>query len=100
MTQTVADIMKKPYSYILIPDEGSGSWTGLVAELPGCISQGDTPAETMDNLRDAMEGWLSVVVERGQDVPSPRVNYDSNVKFRELLCEKCSRKRAEEAAAQ
>ena len=98
MTQTVADIMKKPYIHILIPDEETGSWTGLVAEFPGCISEGDTQEEAIRNLRGTMESWLEAIIDMGQDVPPPRINYDdTNIKFRELLCESCSSKRAETA---
>jgi len=28
--------------------------------LPGCHSQGDTEAEALDNIRDAIHGWLMV----------------------------------------
>jgi predicted RNase H-like HicB family nuclease len=38
--------------------------------LPGCWSQGATEAEALENIRIAIEGYLSVVDEqlRGQDV--------------------------------
>lgn len=31
-----------------------------VPALPGCITEGDTRGEVMDNLQDAITGWLEV----------------------------------------
>ena len=41
-----------------------------VPGLPGCWSQGATEAEALDNIRTAIEEYLSVVDEqlRGEDV--------------------------------
>jgi predicted RNase H-like HicB family nuclease len=38
--------------------------------LPGCWSQGETEAEALENIRDAISEYLAVVDEmmRGQDV--------------------------------
>jgi len=39
--------------------EEGGFWAEVPA-LPGCVTQGDTLEEVMSNLREAIEGWLSV----------------------------------------
>jgi predicted RNase H-like HicB family nuclease len=41
-----------------------------VPGLPGCWSQGDTEEEAVENIRDAIREYLSVVEEqlRGEDV--------------------------------
>ncbi|MDD2903454.1 MAG: type II toxin-antitoxin system HicB family antitoxin [Syntrophales bacterium] len=38
--------------------------------LPGCWSQGDTEAEALENIQDAIQEYLAAVTEsiRGQDV--------------------------------
>ena len=41
-------------------------------DLPGCMSQGDTPEEAVDNLRDARELYIRSLLEDGLDVPLPR----------------------------
>jgi predicted RNase H-like HicB family nuclease len=49
---------------------GEDGW--LVAEvpaLPGCISQGKTKAETISNIKEAIEGWL--LVEQSKLPPEP-----------------------------
>lgn len=39
-------------------DEG-GYWAEVPA-LPGCVTQGETPPELRANIKEAIEGWLSV----------------------------------------
>ena len=45
-------------------------YAASVPGLPGCWSQGVTEAEALDNIRDAIAEYLSVVDEqlRGEDV--------------------------------
>lgn len=45
---------------LLKTDEGFSVW---VPGLPGCASQGETEAEALDNIRDAIAGYLSVAEE-------------------------------------
>jgi len=39
--------------------EEGGYWAEVPA-LPGCLTQGETLDEVVENLNDAIEGWLSV----------------------------------------
>jgi predicted RNase H-like HicB family nuclease len=39
--------------------EEGGFWAEVPA-LPGCVTQGETMEEITQNLREAVEGWLSV----------------------------------------
>jgi len=34
--------------------QSDGSWFVGIKELPGCISQGDTPADAVEMIHDAM----------------------------------------------
>lgn len=43
--------------------EEGGYWAEVPA-LPGCITEGDTKDEVINNLKDAIEGWLDVANER------------------------------------
>lgn len=47
-------------------------WIADVPDLKGCMTHGDSPAEALDHVRDAMEGWLEVARDRGFDIPEPR----------------------------
>ena len=42
---------------VLIHKEEERYW-GECPELPGCFSQGDTPDELMDNMKEAIELYL------------------------------------------
>jgi predicted RNase H-like HicB family nuclease len=48
-------------------DEG---YSVFVAGLPGCWSQGATEEEAVENIRDAIREYLSVIEEqvRGEDI--------------------------------
>jgi len=48
-------------------DEG-GYWAEVPA-LPGCVTQGETLPELRANIKEAIEGWLSVDDDR-QDTKS------------------------------
>lgn len=45
--------------------EESGFWAEVPA-LAGCVSQGETFAETLENIREAATGWLELVDDQAQ----------------------------------
>jgi predicted RNase H-like HicB family nuclease len=61
------------YDVVLIPAE-EGGYTVIAPSLPGCISEGDTEAAALENIKDAIQGWLAVAEKRGLYVPSPNAN--------------------------
>lgn len=65
------EYLKEPYSRVLIPDEESGTYTALILEFPGCISQGDTPQEAYELLEDAAKDWIEASLDLKQEIPSP-----------------------------
>jgi len=50
---------------IIHPAEEGGYWAEVPA-LPGCITEGDSMDEVVDNLQDAIQGWLEVANESKQ----------------------------------
>jgi len=56
------------YEVVLIPAE-EGGYTVVAPALPGCISEGDTEEEALENIRDAIQGWLVVARKHGLYVP-------------------------------
>jgi predicted RNase H-like HicB family nuclease len=52
--------------------EEGGYWAEVPA-IPGCATQGDTLEELMKNLREAVEGCLSVDVESPQETGKDQV---------------------------
>ncbi|MDN5340608.1 MAG: hypothetical protein PWQ30_1717 [Euryarchaeota archaeon] len=45
---------------VLEPSE-EGGYTVYVPSLPGCISEGDTREEALENIREAIDLYLEVV---------------------------------------
>jgi len=52
--------------------EEGGFWAEVPA-IPGCATQGDTMEEVLTNLREAVEGCLSVEVKPAQSTGKDRV---------------------------
>jgi predicted RNase H-like HicB family nuclease len=52
--------------------EEGGYWAEVPA-LPGCVTQGETFEEVSANLREAVEGWLSVETSETELCPDDRV---------------------------
>jgi predicted RNase H-like HicB family nuclease len=50
------------------PDEG---YLGEVAELHGCLTAGETPAEALTNLDEAMAAWFEAALMTGMPIPDP-----------------------------
>lgn len=68
--RTVDEYLELPYTVRITPDP-HGGYVGVVEELPGCITQGESWAEVGEVLRDAMAAWISVALEDGRPVPVP-----------------------------
>jgi antitoxin HicB len=69
MKKTVDEFMELPYAIEITPDDGS--YFVKVKELEGCMSVGDTKAEALEMIDDAMRGWLEVALEDGIEIPLP-----------------------------
>ena len=80
MNKTVDYYLGLPYTIELMP-EPQGGWFVAVKELPGCMSRGETPAEAVERIRDAMRAWLEVATEDGYPIPEPRPAEEYSGKF-------------------
>lgn len=56
---------------ILYPGE-DGFWVAEVPSLPGCISQGETKADALANVKEAIQGYIEALEEDGLPVPPER----------------------------
>jgi predicted RNase H-like HicB family nuclease len=50
---------------VVIHEEAEGGFWAEVPALPGCYSQGDSVAELLENVREAIAGVLDVMKEQG-----------------------------------
>lgn len=72
----VKTIHKKIYQYTAVfePDKEFGGFTVTIPSLSGCISEGDTFEEALDNIKEAASLYLEVM--KGDKV---KINDDSGV---------------------
>lgn len=46
---------------VIIEQDEKGYYVAEAPALPGCFSQGKTYEEALDNIKEAIEGWLEVM---------------------------------------
>ncbi|MCC6919128.1 MAG: type II toxin-antitoxin system HicB family antitoxin [Alphaproteobacteria bacterium] len=54
----------------LAVDDGGG-FAASVPDLPGCMSDGETPEEAISNVQDAIRSWIETARETGRTIPAP-----------------------------
>ncbi len=59
---------------VIYPDPEDGGYVVEVPSLPGCASQGETKAEAINNIRDAIEAWIEGAKHLGADVPEDKLD--------------------------
>ncbi|HKQ54031.1 MAG TPA: type II toxin-antitoxin system HicB family antitoxin [Pyrinomonadaceae bacterium] len=56
---------------VLIEQDEDGVYVAEVPSLPGCISQGETREQALENIREAIAGYLESLEAHGEPVPPP-----------------------------
>ena len=61
------------YPIIVSPlsEDDGGGFLATVPDLPGCMSDGETPEEAVVNVQDAIAVWLEAAAEMGRALPIP-----------------------------
>jgi predicted RNase H-like HicB family nuclease len=61
------------YEVVVSPlsEEDGGGFLAMVPDLPGCVSDGETEADAIQNARDAILSWIDYAERNGQAVPPP-----------------------------
>ncbi len=54
-----------------LPSEDGGGFSAVVPDLPGCMSDGDTPEEAISNVQDAIAAWIEAARDLGRSIPEP-----------------------------
>jgi predicted RNase H-like HicB family nuclease len=58
---------------VVVHEAEEGGFWGEVPAIPGCVSQGETVEELLQNLQEAIEGCLSV------DVATPKTGNNDRI---------------------
>lgn len=51
--------------------EDGGGFVAIVPDLPGCMSDGESPQEAVANVQDAIRTWIEAAKDLGHTVPKP-----------------------------
>jgi len=54
----------------VLEQEEDGGFVAAVPALPGCVSQGDTREEAIENVREAIAVYLEDCRDSGEPVPT------------------------------
>ncbi|MBE9143409.1 type II toxin-antitoxin system HicB family antitoxin [Planktothrix mougeotii] len=57
----------------IIHEAEEGGYWAEVPALPGCVTQGETWEEVMENLQEAIQGWLEVANESLKEKETDRI---------------------------
>lgn len=63
--------MQYIYTAIFTPIEDGSGYYAKVPDLPGCITTGNSLADAIDQITDAMNAWLVVAEDEGDEIASP-----------------------------
>lgn len=58
--------------YARVVKQRGGRYLVEFPQLPGCLTEGATVAEALNNAREALSGWLFVAIKHGDAVPRCR----------------------------
>lgn len=60
------------YERIIYWSKDDDAFIVEVTELPGCMADGETIQEAIQNSETIISEWLEVAKERGQEIPEPK----------------------------
>ena len=55
---------------VVLEQEDDGGFVATVPALPGCVSQGDSRAEALENVREAIAVYIKDCRDSGEPVPT------------------------------
>jgi len=58
---------------VILEKSDEGGYTVFVPSLPGCISEGDTRKEALDNIKEAIKLYLEPVPDDSDFQPSAEI---------------------------
>jgi predicted RNase H-like HicB family nuclease len=60
------------YEIILYWSMDDNAYIAEVPELAGCMADGPTAAEALNNAERVIKEWIETAVELGRDIPEPK----------------------------
>lgn len=63
--------------FTVILEQGPSSVGAYVPDLPGCIAAGETKAEALELIAEAIELHVEDLRERGEEIPPPNSVFET-----------------------
>jgi antitoxin HicB len=60
-----------PIRIMALPEEEGGGFVAWAPDLPGCMSDGETQADAVQNARQAISEWIEEAHREGIPIPAP-----------------------------
>ena len=60
------------YERIIFWSEEDQKWLVDVPELPGCMADGENPAQALENVEIVIAEWIETAKELGKEIPVPK----------------------------
>lgn len=64
--------MDSKYEIIIFWSEEDNAFIAEVPELPGCMADGKTYQEALENAEQIIDEWLETAQEEGRLIPQPK----------------------------
>jgi antitoxin HicB len=96
MAKDLAYYLNLPYTTELIPEPGGGWYVGI-RELPGCMTEVDSPEEALAEIGQLQREWLEIALEEGHPIPEPQDEQEFSGKFNLRVPKSLHRKLSEAA---
>lgn len=66
-------MIRLEYPVIITPlsEDDGGGFAASVPDLPGCMSDGETPEQAIVNVQDAIAAWIEAAHDMGRPIPEP-----------------------------
>ena len=63
--------LEYPFTMSPLSEDEGGGYLIEFPDLPGCMSDGETPEEAIRNGADAVRCWIEAMREAGRPIPAP-----------------------------
>ena len=80
--KTLNDYMAMSYRMEIVEDKDEGGFVVSYADLPGCITCGDTVESAVANALDAKKAWIEAALEDGVEIHEPDSLKDYSGQFK------------------
>lgn len=74
-----------------------GGFAAEIEDLPGCLTQGETVEEVIENIEEARQLWINLAYEDGFEIPIPRTDEEYSGRFLVRIPKSLHRRLAEQA---